>query len=123
MSEKLTGADHTKLDDQFTQMEKITDVFLEVEVGDNIRPSLWLNIQMSSQLASLSKTQGLFATHSVFCSDGDVRENPWYSVSEPRGASQASLRQGNSFHWSKLLSYLVSRVVSRVNPPSTNWIL
>ena len=33
MSEKLTGADHTKLDDQFTQMEKITDVFLEVEVG------------------------------------------------------------------------------------------
>jgi len=32
MSEKLTGADHTKLDDQFTQMEKITDVFLEVEV-------------------------------------------------------------------------------------------
>ena len=40
MSEKLTGADHTKLDDQFTQMEKITDVFLEVEVGDNIRSSL-----------------------------------------------------------------------------------
>ena len=40
MSEKLTGADHTKLDDQFTQMEKITDVFLEVEVGDNIRPSV-----------------------------------------------------------------------------------
>ena len=33
MSEKLTGAEHTKLDDQFTQMEKITDVFLEVEVG------------------------------------------------------------------------------------------
>ena len=33
MSEKLTGADHTKLDDQFTQMEKITDVFLEVEVS------------------------------------------------------------------------------------------
>ena len=32
MSEKLTGADHTKLDDNFTQMEKITDVFLEVEV-------------------------------------------------------------------------------------------
>ena len=63
MSEKLTGADHTKLDDQFTQMEKITDVFLEVEVGDNI-------------LFTLSKTQGLFATHPVFCSDGDVRENP-----------------------------------------------
>ena len=40
MSEKLTGADHTKLDDQFTQMEKITDVFLEVEVGDNIRLSV-----------------------------------------------------------------------------------
>ena len=35
MSEKLTGADHTKLDDQFTQMEKITDVFLEVEVRNN----------------------------------------------------------------------------------------
>ena len=32
MSEKLTGADHTKLDDQFSQMEKITDAFLEVEV-------------------------------------------------------------------------------------------
>lgn len=31
MSEKLTGADHTKLDDRFTQMEKVTDVFLEVE--------------------------------------------------------------------------------------------
>ena len=76
----------------------------------SVCPSLWLNIQMSPQLASLSKPQGLFATHSVFCSDGDVRENPWYSVSEPRGASEASLRQGNSFHWSKLLSYLVSRV-------------
>ena len=33
MSEKLTGADHTKLDDQFTKMEKITDVFLEAEVS------------------------------------------------------------------------------------------
>jgi len=31
MSEKLTGADHTKLDDKFTHMEKVTDVFLEVE--------------------------------------------------------------------------------------------
>lgn len=80
MSEKLTGADHTKLDDQFTQMEKITDVFLEVEVGDNIRLSVivtkYSNELTISYLPSLKSKQGLFATHSVFCSDGDVRENP-----------------------------------------------
>ena len=33
MSEKVSGAEHTKLDDNFVQMEKITDVFLEVEVS------------------------------------------------------------------------------------------
>ena len=32
VSEKVSGAEHTKLDDNFVQMEKITDVFLEVEV-------------------------------------------------------------------------------------------
>ena len=40
VSEKVSGAEHTKLDDNFVQMEKITDVFLEVEVGDNIRLSV-----------------------------------------------------------------------------------
>ena len=39
MSEKLTGAEHTKLDDKFTHMEKVTDVFLEVEVSRNIHYS------------------------------------------------------------------------------------
>ena len=33
VSEKVSGAEHTKLDDNFVQMEKITDVFLEVEVS------------------------------------------------------------------------------------------
>ena len=32
VSEKVSGAEHTKLDENFVQMEKITDVFLEVEV-------------------------------------------------------------------------------------------
>lgn len=45
MSEKLTGADHTKLDDQFTQMEKITDVFLEVEVSHFSIMLNWLDIK------------------------------------------------------------------------------
>ena len=33
VSEKVSGAEHTKLDENFVQMEKITDVFLEVEVS------------------------------------------------------------------------------------------
>ena len=46
VSEKVSGAEHTKLDDNFVQMEKITDVFLEVEVSNSL--SLELNISISN---------------------------------------------------------------------------
>ena len=48
VSEKVSGAEHTKLDDNFVQMEKITDVFLEVEVS--AFQSLGLGIKYVSEL-------------------------------------------------------------------------
>ena len=76
MSEKLTGADHTKLDDKFTHMEKVTDVFLEVEVRRR-------NILYSST-AVINHFPG---RHNHIdnnnISDRDVRENQRYSVPEP----------------------------------------
>ena len=48
VSEKVSGAEHTKLDDNFVQMEKITDVFLEVEVS--AFQSVGLGIKYLSEL-------------------------------------------------------------------------
>ena len=33
MNEKLTGADNTKLDDDFAQMEQITEAYIQLEVS------------------------------------------------------------------------------------------
>ena len=33
VTEKISGAEHTKLDDDFTQLEKATDVYIELEVS------------------------------------------------------------------------------------------
>ena len=78
MSEKLTGADHTKLDDKFTHMEKVTDVFLEVEVRRR-------NIHYSST-AVINHFPGRhnhIDNNNNNISDRDVRENQRYSVPQP----------------------------------------
>lgn len=63
MSEKVSGAEHTKLDDNFVQMEKITDVFLEVEVSFLclfMQNCQYLSIYHCSELAANQKNENLF---------------------------------------------------------------
>ena len=92
VSEKVSGAEHTKLDDNFVQMEKITDVFLEVEVSTC--QCIW-----TLELQTLSRLKAFLPIFLIPARD--VREDARLLVPQPSGESQASVRQGDRLYRSE----------------------
>ena len=111
VSEKVSGAEHTKLDENFVHMEKITDVFLEVEVSFCF--CTIFNIYLTSRFCFCNQPEKWVVIQKWHFLGWDVWKNSGLLVSKPSGQGQTSLGQGNRLHRSEyLIMWFISTKLS-----------
>ena len=105
VNEKLTGADNTKLDDDFVQMEQITEAYIQLEVGlvfcwlikkFIIKQSSKISLKLKRIFDEIKPKQYLLSILSSCHFPGrDGREDEGLSLPQPRRPGQDDFRQRN----------------------------